>query len=237
MRTIAIVCSFTFVAGENENEYCISSNGNYISYISRSSQAKAASTKKADALRFTVGEFGIAKYYIYKTGDTDLGIHCDQKYKVVGWNHTEDPSLWTLQCVNQKKEKADEKSLNALISEAVSIYDFIVDSTKTDATTVYDWVIVSSETLTADIDAMMAKVAVSQSVIENKYYEKCPALIDELTALIATVKGGYSVTTGINGVVTDEQNAVIYDSRGRRVKKITSSGIYIVNGKKMYIIK
>ena len=227
--------SFTFVAGENENEYCISSNGNYISYIGRSSQAKAASTKKADALRFTVGEFGIAKYYIYKTGDTDLGIHCDQKYKVVGWNHTEDPSLWTLQCVNQKKEKADEKSLNALISEAVSIHDFIVDSTKTDATIVYDWVIVSSETLTADIDAMMAKVAVSQNVIENKYYEKCPALIDELTALIATVKSGYSVITGINGVVIDEQNAVIYDSRGRRVNKITSSGIYIVNGKKMYI--
>ncbi len=227
--------TFTFVAAEKENEYCISTNGNYISYIGRSSQAKAATTKKADALRFTVGEYGTAKYYIYKTGDTDLGLHCDQKYKVVGWNHTEDPSLWTLQCVNQKKEKADEKSLNALISEAVSIHDFIVDSTKTDATTVYDWVVVSSQTLTADIDAMMAKVATSQNVIEKKYYEKCPALIDELTALIATVKGGYSVITGINGVNADEQNAVIYDSRGRKVKRVTLPGIYIVNGKKMYI--
>ena len=209
----------------------------YIDYIGRSRQATTNTSKKADAVKFTVGEHGIAQFYMYKTGDTGIGLHCDQYNNVVGWNHTEDPSLWTLQCVDLKKEKADEKSLNALISEAVSIYDFIVDSTKTDATTVYDWVIVSSETLTADIDAMMAKVAVSQSVIENKYYEKCPALIDELTALIATVKGGYSVTTGINGIVTDEQNAVIYDSRGRRVKKITSSGFYIVNNKKMYIIK
>ena len=137
--------------------------------------------------------------------------------------------------MNQKKEKADEKSLNALISEAVSIHDFIVDSTKTDTTTVYDWVIVSSETLTADIDAMMAKVAVSQDVIENKYYEKCPALIDELTALIATVTAGYSVPTGINGVIIDEQNDVMYDSRGRRVKNITAPGIYIVNGRKVYV--
>ena len=96
---------------------------------------------------------------------------------------------------------------------------------------------VTSETLAADVEAMMAQVAQSQSVVDNKYYDKCPVLIDELTALIATVNAGYTVATGINGVTFDEADAVIYDVRGRKVKRITSSGFYIVNGKKIYIEK
>ena len=92
-----------------------------------------------------------------------------------------------------------------------------------------------SETLAADVEAMMAKVAQSQSVVDNKYYDKCPVLIDELTALIATVNAGYTVSTGIGGVLFDEADAVIYDARGRKVKNITSPGIYIVNGKKIYV--
>ena len=84
---------------------------------------------------------------------------------------------------------------------------------------------------------MMNLVALSQNTIANKLYEKCPAFIDNLTAIIATVKGGYTIPTGINGVIFEEKDAVIYDSRGRKVNKITTSGVYIVNGKKMYINK
>ena len=226
---------FTFISTGNEDEFNISNNGMYIDYIGRSRQATTNTSKKADAVKFTVGEHGIAQFYMYKTGDTGLGLHCDQYNSVVGWNHTDDPSLWTLQCVDLKKEKADEKSLKALVSEAVSIHDLIVDTTNSETTTLYDWVIVSSETLVSDIETMMEKVAVSETVLANKYYEKCPALIDELTSLIATVTAGYSIPTGINGVVIDEQNTVIYDSRGRRVKRITSPGVYIINGNKVYI--
>ena len=81
----------------------------------------------------------------------------------------------------------------------------------------------------------LAKVAQAQDVVTNKYYEKTLALIDELTAIIATVNAGYTVSTGIGGVLSDEIDAVIYDARGRKVKRITSAGIYIVNGKKMYV--
>ncbi len=226
---------FTFLTTGKENEFYISNNSRYIDYIARSRQATTNTTKKADALKFTVGEHGFAQFYVYKTGDTGLGLHCDSYNNVVGWNHTDDPSLWTLQCVDLKKEKADEKSLQALVSEAVSIYDLIVDTTNTESITLYDWVIVSSETLLTDIQTMMAKVALSESAINSKYYEKYPALIDELTSLIASVTAGYSVPTGINGVIIDDQNTVIYDSRGRKVNVITSPGVYIVNGKKMYI--
>ena len=228
---------FTFTSTGKENEYYLSNNGSYISYIGRSSQAKVESTKTTNALKFTVGEFGVAKFYIYKTGDTDLGLHCDQKYKVVGWNHTEDPSLWTIQCVDLVKEKADLKSLKALVSDAVSIHNLIVDTLNTETTTFYDCIEVTSETLAADVESMMTNVALSQNVIDNKQYEKCPTLIDELTALIAAVKGGYTISTGIGSVTIDEQNAVIYDSRGRKVNRVTSAGVYIVNGKKMYINK
>ena len=228
---------FTFTSTGKENEFYISSNGKYINFIGRSQQATATTTKKSEAVKFTVGDDGMGQFYIYKTGDTDLGLHIakSQSYKVVGWNHTDTPSLWTLFCVTQNKEKADLKALEELIDEAVSIHDLIVDTLNTSSATFYDWVEVTSATLATDVESMMAKVAVSQNVVENKSYEKCPALIDELTAIITTVKAGYTIPTGINGIIFDEKDAVVYDSRGRRVDKITTPGVYIVNGKKMYI--
>jgi hypothetical protein len=228
---------FTFTSTGNKDEFYISVNGKYIDYVGRSRQAKATTTKKSEALKFTVGEHGIGKIYMYKAGDTDLGLHCDQYKNVVGWNHTETPTLWNLVCVTLNKENSDEKSLQSLISEAASIHDLIVDTLNTDATTFYDWVEVTSETLIADVDSMMALVVLSQDAIANKQYEKYPALIDNLTSIIATVQAGYTIPTGIDGIIFDEEDAVIYDSRGRRVNKITSSGIYIIDGKKMYISK
>ena len=228
---------FTFTSTGKENEFYISVNGKYIDYIGRSRQAKATVTNKSEAIKFTVGEHGIGNIYMYKTGDTDLGMHCDQYKNVVGWNHTENPTLWNIVCVTQNKELADENNLNTLISEAVSINNLIVDTLNTGSTTFYEWVEVTSETLAADVDSMMALVALSKDAITNQQYEKYPAFIDKLTAIIATVKGGYTISTGIDCIIIDEENAVIYDSRGRRVNKITSPGIYIVDGKKMYINK
>ena len=136
-----------------------------------------------------------------------------------------------------KKEKADLNSVKALIAEATSIYDLIVDTTATEAITFNEGIEVVSATLAADVETMIAIASRAQVAVDNKNYEKCPAFIDELTAIIATVNAGYTVSTGISGVVVDESDAVIYDARGRRVKRITSAGVYIVNGKKMYIEK
>ena len=228
---------FTFTSTGNENEFYISSNGKYINFIGRSEQATATTTEKSEAIKFTVGDDGKGRFYIYKTGDTDLGLHIanSQSYKVVGWNHTDSPSLWTILCTTLNKENNDENSLKALISDAVSIHDLIVDTLNLGSTAFYDWVDVTSETLAADVDSMMTLVAESKNEISLKRYEKYPVLIDNLTYMIATVNSGYSIPTGINGIILDEKNAVIYDSRGRKIKEITSPGVYIVNGKKVYL--
>ena len=228
---------FTVISTGKSNEYYISSNGKYISYIGRSSQAKAEASKQSGALKFTFGEHGLAKFYFYKSGDTDLGLHCDQYYSVVGWNHDEEPSLWRLVAIDQKKEKADAAALNALIDSATTVYNQIVDTANTASITFKEGIEVTSETLAADVESMMAVVAESDNAITKKYYNLCPALIEELTDAIAAVKAGYTLSTGIGGIDAEKEDSVIYDIRGRKVKSVTSSGIYFINGQKEYIRK
>ena len=84
---------------------------------------------------------------------------------------------------------------------------------------------------------MMAVVAESDNAITKKYYNLCPALIEELTDAIAAVKAGYTLSTGIGGIDAEKEDSVIYDIRGRKVKSVTSSGIYFINGQKEYIRK
>ncbi len=225
---------FTFTSTGKENEYYISNNGKYINFIGKSQQVTATTAKKSEAVKFTVINDGI-QHSIYKTGNTELGLHSSQQYVIVGWNHDENPSLWRLVATDIKKEKADEKELKALISKADSIYSLIVDTLNTETISFNKGIEVISETLADDVTTMMQLVAESENVISKKYYNECPALIEKLTAIIAVVKSGYTVSTGINGVVYDEENSVIYDVRGRRVNNITSSGIYIIDGKKVYI--
>lgn len=68
-----------------------------------------------------------------------------------------------------------------------------------------------------------SSVSPSQCTV-NESYTRC---YDINTAL-----------TGINGVQTDDSSAkVIYDLQGRRVERVTKTGVYIVNGKKTVIWK
>lgn len=68
-----------------------------------------------------------------------------------------------------------------------------------------------------------SSVSPSQCTV-NESYTRC---YDINTAL-----------TGINGVQTDDSSAkVIYDLQGRRVERVTKTGVYIVNGKKTVIRK
>ncbi len=228
---------FTVISTGKENEFYISVNGKYLNYIGKSEQVTATTSTKNEALKFTFGEHGLAKYYFHKKGDTELGLHSSSSYVVVGWNHDEEPSLWRLVAVDQKKEKADAEALNALIDEAEGIFVQIVDTTNTASITFNEGIEVTSGTLASDVELMMAKAAESGDAITNKYYNLCPALIEELTSAIASVKAGYTVNTGIGSIGADDKEAVIYDIRGRRINRISSSGIYFINGKKIYLNK
>ena len=54
---------------------------------------------------------------------------------------------------------------------------------------------------------------------------------DAKTALAAINK----FETAIEDVECEEKETVIYDLQGRRIKEITASGIYIINGKKTIV--
>ena len=58
------------------------------------------------------------------------------------------------------------------------------------------------------------------------------ALEDVKTAVLGNVGGE---ATGINDLNAAEQNAVIYNLNGVRVKNMNQKGIYIVNGKKVTV--
>lgn len=227
--------SFTFVATSKKNEFYISCKGYYISNIATSELTPIKATSKSSAVKFTVENVADAKYSIYKSGDKNLSLHCDASKNVVGWSSSADASHWIIVAVDQIKETADADSLSSLIDEATSIYNFIVDTANPDTIIFKEGIEVKSEALAANVENMMAKVATSQNVILKKYYEQCPALIKELASLITKVKAGYTISTAIGGVVCDEENVVIYDIRGRSIKKVTYPGIYIINGKKVYI--
>lgn len=227
---------FTLISTGNENEFYISSNGKYINFLQKDSKVTATASKMADAVKLTVGESGFAEYYLHKSGDTSASLHCSASYQVVGWDYESyDQSMWRLVAVELKKENADVAALKEIIGEATAIHNQIVDTANTESLTFKEGIEITSATLAADVESMMAKVAESQDAITKRYFNLCPALIDELSALITTVKKGYTVNTGIDVIEADGKDAVIYDIRGRRIKRITSSGVYIIDGKRSYI--
>ena len=228
--------SFKFVSTGKENEYYISNNGSYISSMATSTQTKAATSSQSGAIKFTVGEAGDGIFYVCKTGDSMNSLHCDAGKKVVGWDTSADASHWRLVAVDQIKELADVEELVALYYEAFAISQTIIDTTS--ATTAFkEGVNVISATLVEDFEAMMDKAFEAQAIVDKKYYEQCPAYIATLTEMIATVKAGYTLASGIGSITSDEKDAVVYDIRGRKRTSASGPGIYIINGKKVYIGK
>ena len=226
---------FTLVPTGKDNEFYLSTNGKYINLLKKDSPVTATTNIKSEAVKFNIGEYGFAQYYLHNISDINASLHCAAGYSVVGWDYNNEQSLWSLVCTDIKKEKADEKELKALIVEADSIYNLIVDTLNTSSITFKEDIKVISETLAADVDSMVSLVSESNNTISQKYYNEYPSLIERLTSVISSVKSGYTVSTGICDILIDEKEHLIYDIRGRKVKNITSSGVYIIDGKKVYI--
>ena len=69
----------------------------------------------------------------------------------------------------------------------------------------------------------------------NLYYMVEAADFDPSEALAALEEYFHPGGVGINAVDANLENAVIYDLTGRRVSEAMKGGIYIVNGKKVFI--
>ena len=52
---------------------------------------------------------------------------------------------------------------------------------------------------------------------------------------INVVFGDEKAVTSIENIAVENNETVIYDITGRRVNEITNAGIYIVNGKKVFV--
>ena len=68
------------------------------------------------------------------------------------------------------------------------------------------------------------------NVANNKAYLQIPKVDQEVRAIYFDFDDN---TTAIESAFEDEATGVIYDLQGRQLKKATSNGIYIVNGKKV----
>lgn len=89
-----------------------------------------------------------------------------------------------------------------------------------------------------------ANIYIGGGMVSNAAYELCDGVIHSvqffdcaLTAeQVAAIKYTGLIPTAINECVLDNQKErSIFDLQGRRIKKITTSGIYIVNGKKTVV--
>ena len=56
-----------------------------------------------------------------------------------------------------------------------------------------------------------------------------------LGQIINVVFGDEKTVTSIENIAVENAENVIYDITGRRVNEITNAGIYIVNGKKVFV--
>ena len=56
-----------------------------------------------------------------------------------------------------------------------------------------------------------------------------------LGQIINVVFGDENAVTSISNIAVENSASVIYDITGRKVKEITKAGIYIVNGKKVFV--
>ncbi len=71
---------------------------------------------------------------------------------------------------------------------------------------------------------------IPEGLITRKADGSAIAMSGEITFVVEE-----PIVDGIEGVDAEAENAVIYDLTGRRIAEITKAGIYIVNGKKVFV--
>lgn len=155
------------------------------------------------------------------------------------------PAQQTTINVDEKADGTYSLSLNDFTLDGIPVGNIVLhDITTTTAGEVKNFATKQNIFITAGEDnekdwlgPMLGEVPVDLAgkMTEHKLY--CNIDID-MTALLGqtiNVTFGSEDLSGIEDIILDKDEVVIYDITGRRVNAITTPGIYIVNGKKQII--
>lgn len=242
--TSSVNTRFAFVpVSSGSNLYYIKSkNGEYIDKVERSTVVTATTTSKSSALKFRVYEMENAKFEIQSENVSAGYLHCDSKYRMVGWYNDGLPSQWTITCVEDNQAKEDDAALLEHIEQADSLLKEIVDTIASTENNIvlYNYVTVIDDKIYEYISELINEKKIAEALYATGTTVLFPEECEKLVALMTLIKKSYSISTGIENITlgrTDclDGNMVIYDINGRRVNEIVAGRLYIVNGKKIRI--
>ena len=233
--------AFVPIAG-SDMFYLKNINGNYIDYVSQSKDVTAKATSTSSAAKFKLHDMGEGKYAIQKENSGYGYLHCTSSYKLVGWSNDNNTSRWTIICMEDNQGAEYKEAFEAVIAEAANLVNEIVDTAKTTANGIvlYEYVVPTDDRLAEYVAQLMSEIAAAEALCGKGPAVLFPDAGDKLAEVAALVKGAYTIATGIENITIDEALAscsAVYDMNGRRVTDIASGNIYIVNGKKVRIIR
>lgn len=233
--------AFVPIAG-SDMFYLKNINGNYIDYVSQSKDVTAKATSTSSAAKFKLHDMGEGKYAIQKENSGYGYLHCTSSYKLVGWSNDNNTSRWTIICMEDNQGAEYKEAFEAVIAEAANLVNEIVDTAKTTANGIvlYEYVVPTDDRLAEYVAQLMSEIAAAEALCGKGPAVLFPDAGDKLAEVAALVKGAYTIATGIENITIDEALAScspVYDMNGRRVTDIASGNIYIVNGKKVRIIR
>lgn len=230
---------FKIVPHSKKGQYYLSTKTHqYVNQLGLSSLAIVDTEEIEQAIIFDVVDNGNATFHFTQIGDNNLSLHCDAAKNVVGWYSNATASHWKIEAVECVKEEADKVILQSVISEAVNLIDKLVDVNLTtpDMLVYKSNILVTDANLDIFVRMLMDEIGKSQLAIDNNQSGMYKEKNELLTSLMQYIDNGYSYVTGIESISNEiESSNTIFDINGKRVTRMTESGIYIVNGKKRYI--
>lgn len=240
-----------FLYEEGPNDYCIV-------YVPLTIEEITGGEYSYYTVTSTIGQYGIGTFYASEAMTIPKGVTAYVAKEKPSMNTTDESGNST--GIITLEELADgiiPANTGAIITGAADSYEFIpsisygtaiennmlvgFEGGDNKATTYADVNIEDDNTkyvLTVKNDiAGFYRKASAFKVYNNKSYLKISGEAQKASALSIVFPGGG--TTDISNIIIDKESYEnsIYDLTGRKLKEITTSGIYIVNGEKIYIKK
>ena len=232
---------FMFVPVAGSDLYYLKNiNGKYIDYVSQSKDVTAKATSTSSAAKFKLHDMGGGKYAIQKENTGYGYLHCASTYQLVGWSNDNNTSRWTIICMEDNQGAEYKEAFEAVIADARTLAGELVDTAKStaDAIVLYEYIVPTDDRLAEYVAQLVKEVAEAETLCGKGPAVLFPDAGDCLAAIVALVKGSYTIATGITDIPADKvlsSGCAIYDMSGCRVTDVVPGNIYIVDGCKVRI--